>query len=74
MHVGRRHGGQPRNDGADRPIILHGGHIVVDLIRGHLAFFINGKLNVGKSDSRLRGPLHIVGAHPLHANGLAHGL
>ncbi len=72
--VGSRHGGQPREDRTDGPVVLHGGHIVVDLIRDDFAFFVDGKLNIGKSSRRLRGPLHVVGAHPLHAHRFADGL
>ena len=44
---------------------------MVDLIRRHFAFFIDGNLNIGERRGRLRGPLHIVSAHPLHAHRLA---
>ena len=45
--------GKPGEDGADRTIILHGRHVVVDLIRGYFAFCIDGNLNIRERSRRL---------------------
>ena len=74
LHLGSRHGGQPGEYRADGPVVLHRGHVVVDLIGDDFALFIDGQFNIGESSGRLRGPLQIFGAHPLHAHRFADGL
>ena len=69
------HGGKSGKDGTDGSVILHGRHVVVDLVAGRfLPFSSRAEFDIGESSGRLRGPLQIFGAHPLHANGFANGL
>jgi hypothetical protein len=74
LDLGCRHGGQPSNGRSNWSIILPGRHIVVDLIGDHLSLFIECELYVGKGGGRLRGPLQILGAHPLHTHRFFDGL
>ena len=46
-------------------IILHGRHVVVDLVARDSAVFVEAEFDIGKGSGRLRGPLQIFGAHPL---------
>ena len=47
VNIGSGHRGQSREDRTNWPIILHGGHVVVDLVGGHFAFFVEGDLYIG---------------------------
>ena len=66
--------GKSGEDGADGAIILHGGHVVIDLVAGDLSFFVECDFDIGESGGGLRGPLEILGTHPLHAHRLADSL
>ena len=68
----RGHRGQTGKDGSDQAIVLHGRLVVIDLVGRDAAVFIEADVHIGVSCRRLRRPLHIVIAHPLHANRLAH--
>ncbi len=70
----RRHRGQPRKDGSNQAIVLHRRLVVIDLVSCNAAMFIQADVHIGVSCRRLRRPLHIVIAHPLHAHRLAHFL
>ena len=72
--IGRGDSGQTGQNRADGPVILHRRHVVVDLEGGHVALSIEADLDVGEGGRRLRGPLEIIGPHPLHPNRLADGL
>ena len=68
------HSGEPGKDSADGAIILEGRHVVVDLVAGDSAFFIEREFDIGESSRGLSGPLQIFGTHPLNANGLSNSL
>ena len=71
---GSRHRGQAGEHRADRPVVLHRRHVVVHLIRDHLAVRVQSDFDVRKRSRRLRRPLEVLGPHPLHADRLANGL
>ena len=60
--AGSRHRRQTGEHRADRPVVLHRGHVVVDLIRDHLAVRVQSDFDVRERSRRLRGPLEILGA------------
>ena len=72
--AGSRHRRQTGEHRADGPVILHRGHVVVDLVRDHLAVCVQSDFDIGECRGRLRGPLEVLRPHPLHAHRLAHGL
>src|SRR5215467_60699 len=47
---------------------------MVELVADDFALFIELDFDISESGGRLRGPLKILGTHPLDANGFADGL
>jgi len=46
MYIGGRHGGQACEHGAHRPVVLHGRHVVIDLVGGKPSLSIDRQLDI----------------------------
>ena len=73
LAAGRWHRWQSGENRADRAVVLPSRRVVIELSANDHPVPVQRELDLGEACGRLRGPLEIICAHPLHAHGTPNG-